>query len=855
MAPAETPVMRQYLAAKAEQPDAVLLFRLGDFYEMFHEDAKTASSVLGIVLTSRSKGEGRIPMAGIPHHSSQSYIHRLLKAGHRVAVCEQTQDPEEAEGLVDRAVVRVITPGTLLEEGILDEKRNNYLAAATPEGGLAWVDLSTGAFRLEVVSPSRLFDELVRLSPSETLVPSTLEQSDFADRARRATGGIVTSFHEWTFDRENAYRALTEHFGVKNLAGFGCEDGGPSIGAAGAALAYLKETQRGPIRHVSRLERCVGDERVFLDRQTQSALELTATIRGGERKGSLLWVLDRTQTPMGARLLREWITAPLRSADSVRGRLEAVKELHEVDLQPLLKPICDLERVLAKVGAGRASARDLVGLRDSLAALPKIRSLEFSSPLLRSARVGDHEELRSHLAQAIADDPPPLLTEGGLIRAGFDAELDRLRSLARDGKGWIAEFEARETRRSGIPSLKVGYNQVFGYYIEITNVHKEKIPADYLRKQTLKNAERYITPELKEYETAVLGAEERSKKTEHDLFLRVRERVAAEIPELQVTARSLAELDALASLARAARENDYVLPEVDDSTTLDIRDGRHPVLERVLEEKFVPNDVVIDEARILLITGPNMAGKSTYIRQAALLVLMAQIGSFVPAKSARIGLVDRIFTRVGSSDEIARGASTFMVEMNETANILNHATERSLLVLDEIGRGTSTFDGVSIAWAVTEHIHAKIKARTLFATHYHELTELGHALPGVRNCHVVVREWGDGIVFLHKIIEGMTDKSYGIHVARLAGIPREVVERAKVILAGLEALTLDEQDRPKFAARKPAPGEMQQLSLFAAASKSDPLREALAAVDVNQLTPLIALQKLAELAEQARKDR
>ncbi|MBI2898979.1 MAG: DNA mismatch repair protein MutS, partial [Planctomycetes bacterium] len=705
-----TPLMEQYSAIKGRHPSEILLFRLGDFYEMFFEDAKIASSVLGIVLTSRSKGEAKIPMAGIPHHSSKSYINRLLKAGHRVAVCEQTEDPEEADGLVDRAVVRVITPGTLLEEGILDEKRNNYLAAVTPDGGLAWVDLSTGTFRLEPVAPTRLFDELVRLSPSETLVPSALEDADFASRVRLAAGGIVTPFHDWTFDRDNAYRTLTEHFEVKNLAGFGCEDAGPAVRAAGAALAYLKETQRGPIRHVTRIERCVADDRLFLDRQTQSALELTETMRGGGREGSLLWVLDRTATAMGARLLRDWVTAPLRSVEAIRARLDAVRELQGRDVQPLLKPICDLERVLAKVGANRANARDLAALHDTLAALAPVRALKFESPLLRALRVGEHADLHGFLAKAIADDPPPVLTEGGLIRAGFDADLDQVRSAARDGKGWLAEFEAREIRRSGISSLKVGYTQVFGYYIEITNVHKERVPADYVRKQTLKNAERYVTPELKEYESTVLGAEERSKKMEVEIFGRVRDRVAEDIPELQATARALAELDALASLARVAMENDYVAPEVDDSTAFDVRDARHPVLEKVLEEKFVPNDVVIESAKILLITGPNMAGKSTYIRQAALLALLAQMGSFVPAKRARIGVVDRIFTRVGSSDEIARGASTFMVEMNETANILNHATERSLIILDEIGRGTSTFDGLSIAWAVAEHIIEQIGA-------------------------------------------------------------------------------------------------------------------------------------------------
>ncbi len=850
-----TPLMEQYAQIKAKHPNEILLFRLGDFYEMFYEDARTASRVLGIVLTSRTKGEKRIPMAGVPYHSAQSYINRLLKAGHRVAVCEQTQDPEEAQGLVDRAVVRVITPGTLVEESILEEKKNNYLAAVVEEGptaGLAWVDLSTGQFRLEDIPSDRVADELVRLSPAETLLPSSLAEAR-SERARAASGGIVTPFHDWTFDRDNAVRSLCEHFGVKTLAGFGCEELGPAVAAAGAVLAYLKETQRGPLGHLTRMERYVGQGRMFLDRQTQAALELVETLRTGERKGSLLWVLDRTRTPMGARLLRDWVTSPLMRAADVRARLDAVSELFEDEelrrgAQEALKSVFDLERALARVGAGRANARDLAGLRASLKPLPALAGLKFRSAALAGLRIRTHAELEAHLEKALADDPPHLLTEGGLIKKGFHEELDSLRSIASDGKSWIASFESREIQRTGIPTLKVGYNQVFGYYIEVTNVHRGKIPPDYVRKQTLKNAERFITPELKDRETLVLNAEDRARKLEYEIFQQVRARVAGEIAELQETARSLAELDALCSLAQAARENNYVRPEVEEGAAFEIRDCRHPVLEVVQEEKFVPNDVVLTPDKpILLITGPNMAGKSTYIRQAALAALMAQVGSFVPASKARIGLVDRIFTRVGAADDLTRGASTFMVEMNETANILNHATSRSLLILDEVGRGTSTFDGVSIAWAVTEHIHGRIGARTLFATHYHELTELANILPGVRNLHVAVKEWGEGIVFLHRIVEGPTDKSYGIHVAQIAGIPREVVERSRVILKRLEALTL--------AAGKPRAGDMAQLALFTAPPPppDDPLRRELAKLDTNRMTPLEALKKLAELSERARR--
>ncbi len=847
-----TPLMEQYAAIKRQHPGEILLFRLGDFYEMFYEDAKTASGLLGIVLTSRAKGEDRVPMCGIPYHSSQTYIGRLLKAGKRVAVCEQTQTPEEAEGLVDRAVVRVITPGTLIEESILDEKRNNYLAAFTPDGGLAWVDTSTGRFLLEDVAPGHLLDEIARLAPAETLVASEKD----VERAKVASGGIVTLWHEWAFEPGASRRDLAAHFGVANLAGFGCDELGASVGAAGAILAYLKETQRGPLKHIVRLEKHIAAGRLFLDRQTQSSLELTETQRAGERAGSLLWVLDRTQTAMGARLMREWVTSPLADLDAIRARQDQVAALvadrsRRGDVQTALKPIGDVERMLARVGAGRAHPRDLVGLRTSLAALPGLSRASGQS-------FEEHGTLRARLESAIVDEPPHLMTDGGMIRGGFDAELDKLRSIAHDGKAWLAAFEKSEVERTGIASLKVGFHRVFGYFIEVTNVHRERIPPDYVRKQTLKDAERFITPELKDYETQVLHADERSRKLEQEIFKRVRDLVANEIAPLQQTARAIAELDGIVSLAQVAEEHDYVRPVVDDSKLIEVRDGRHPVLEKLIREKFVPNDLVVGNGqRVLLITGPNMAGKSTYIRQAALLALMAQMGSFVPAKSARVGCVDRIFTRVGASDELTRNASTFMIEMNETANILNHATDRSLVILDEIGRGTSTYDGMSIAWAVTEHLHDRVGARTLFATHYHELTELGRVLPGVKNLHVDVKEWGESVIFLHRIVDGPTDKSYGIHVARLAGIPREVVERAKTILAGLEALTLDDKDRPRMA-KKPRPGDMEQLSLFAdmLKARSEPKVNALVAelakLDPNRMTPLEALAKLLELVGKAK---
>ncbi|HZN62679.1 MAG TPA: DNA mismatch repair protein MutS [Planctomycetota bacterium] len=860
-------LMEQYARIKRNHPGEILLFRLGDFYEMFHEDAQAASRVLGIVLTSRAKGEGKIPMCGVPAHSAQSYIDRLLKAGHRVAVCEQMQDPADADGVVDRAVVRVITPGTLVEESILDAKRANHLAAVAFDGdrcGLAWADTSTGRFLAREIESSRLLDEVARLAPAETLLPTTAAES-LPERLRAASGGIVTPWHDWVFDISSGREALQEHFGVATLRGFGCDELTIGLAAAGALLAYLKETQRGPLLHVRRIELYRESGRMILDAATQSALELRQTSRG-DRAASLLASLDRTSTAMGARLLGDWVMSPLAEVVPIRERQDAVQELvsdrrRRDDLSKDLGAACDLERVLARVGTGRAHPRDLAALRDTLGLIPNLRksAAELRSPLAKrvAGGLGDHSDLRDLLASALVDEPPHLLTEGGLIREGYHEELDRVRGIAKDGKGFLAAFQRDEIARTGIGSLKVGFNRVFGYYIEITNVHREKIPAGYIRKQTLKNAERYITPELKDHETQVLHADAESKDLERRLFIELRDRTAAHMDALQGTARALAELDALLSLASAAEAHGWTRPELTDEAALDIRDGRHPVLEALLADRFVPNDTVVpEEARILLITGPNMAGKSTYLRQTALIVLMAHMGSFVPATSARIGRADRIFARVGASDDLARNASTFMVEMSETANILNHATDRSLLILDEIGRGTSTFDGVSIAWAVVEHLHNRTKARTLFATHYHELTDLARALKGVRNLHVAVREWGDSVLFLHKILEGPTDRSYGIHVARLAGLPREVIERSKVILQGLEALTLAEGDRPRLETRKPRKGELSQLALFSKSApppKPSPIEEALRAIDVNGLTPVQAMARLAELVEQARK--
>ena len=744
---------------------------MGDFYELFFEDAKLASKVLGITLTSRSKGEGAIPMAGVPHHAADSYIRRLIKAGHKVAICDQLQDPEEATGVVDRGVTRIITPGTITEDTLLEDKSNNYLIAvleANTMMGLSWIDLSTGRFQVEDIRKEILFDEFARLNPSEVLLPeeTVRNNTSFMERIRAECDGIVTARPDWEFSKDTAYRILMEHFGTTSLEGFGCEDMGPALGAAGAVIQYLKETQKTSLKHIGKIQKYQADNRVLMDKATQQSLEITQTIRARDREGSLLSVIDQTKTPMGARLLREWIVSPLRVSAEIKYRQIGVKELSENsplrrELRDILGNIYDIERISTKISCGRANGRDLVSLKQSLSKLPALKEkVGFCmSDVLVSAeeQLDILDEVRTLIGTAIVPDPPPTIKDGGLIREGYDAALDELKYISKNGKSWIANFQAEEIARTGINSLKVGYNKVFGYYIEVTNVHKDNTPQTYIRKQTLKNAERFITPELKEYETKVLTADERAKDLEYDLFIQIREQVSGFTARLQRTSEAIALLDVLSTLANLAVENRYIMPEITDSLELKIIDGRHPVLDRRLAgESFVPNDINLDGTQdtIMVITGPNMAGKSTYIRQVALLILMAQMGSFIPAKEAVIGTVDRIFTRVGASDELSRGQSTFMVEMNETANILNNATERSLIILDEVGRGTSTFDGVSIAWAITEYIYQHIHARTLFATHYHELTELALLFAGIKNFNIAVKEWGDEIIFLRKIVEG-----------------------------------------------------------------------------------------------------
>ncbi|HJT34710.1 MAG TPA: DNA mismatch repair protein MutS [Pirellulales bacterium] len=850
-----TPMMQQYLDAKAACPECVLLFRMGDFYELFHDDAKLAARVLGLALTSRDKGENPVPMAGFPHHQLESYLGKLIAAGLRAAICEQVEDPRLAKGLVKREVTRVVSPGTVTDDALLDPHESNYLAALVPGEpvGLAWIDLSTGRFLAAQLPETRLSDELARIAPVELLLADEAEPP----AARGDERSVITRRPAWAFGHTAAQQALARHFGTQTLEGFGFDGHDvAAVRAAGAILDYLTETQKSSLGHIDRLTPYRLGQALEIDEATRRSLEITRTLREGRREGSLVEVLDRTVTAMGARLLGDWIANPLTSVAAISERLDAVAELLAHikladELRGQLQGIYDVERLLARVTTGRASPRDLGCLARTLRTLPTLKAkLTARQATLLTRLEGELDlcpEIRGKLDAALVDDCPLVSTEGGLIRPGFSAELDNLRELAAGGKQWIARYQAEEIQRTGIANLKVGFNQVFGYYLEITHTHRDKVPAGYIRKQTIKNAERYITPELKEYEEKVLAADEKAKELEHELFLELRYLVAAGARRLRSTAGALAQIDVLSALAELARDRGYCRPTVVEEPLLKVVDGRHPVLDvRLPEGTFVPNDVTAgpDEGTMLLITGPNMAGKSTYIRQVALMTLMAQMGSFVPAREAMLGVADRIFARVGASDELARGQSTFMVEMTETARILNTATERSLVILDEIGRGTSTYDGVSLAWAIVEYLHDRVGCRTLFATHYHELTDLAGSLAKVKNLNVAVREWQEEVVFLHKIVEGAADKSYGIHVARLAGVPREVLERAKQILARLEQEHLDEQGRPKLARKRMRVTDDLQLTLFAA--PENPLLDKIRQTDVNTLSPLAALALLKE---------
>jgi DNA mismatch repair protein MutS len=842
-------MMDQYQEAKARHPGMLLLFRMGDFYELFHDDAVTASRLIGLTLTSRDKV---VPMAGFRHQDLDAYLRKLLHAGQRVAICDQVEDAALAKGLVKREVTRVVTPGTLTEDDMLDPRRSNFLVALAPAHGkgatgAAWVDLSTGQFQAADVPRDKLADELGRLAPAEVLYSEAsgplAEVGALLEGLREALPGLsVTPRPDWTFDADSARAALMSHFGVTTLAGFGFDDHQPCLAAAGALLLYLRETLKADLGHLTRLRPRAGDRFLFLDEVTRRSLELTRTLRDGARAGSLLAVLDRTTTPMGARLLQEWIVAPLADHAAIDARLDAVAELKEEhalrqELRARLSEGFDLQRLTARVSTGRASPRDLAAVGRTLALLPKIKAKVTArrAALLRDleSRLELCPDLREAIESALVEAPPLSAKEGGVIRRGYDAALDELHAISTNGKDWIARFQAEEITRTGINSLKVGYNQVHGYYIEITHTHGDRIPPNYERRQTLKNAERYVTPELKEYEEKVLSAQEKIQQREFELFTALRERTAAQTGRLLQAGEVLAGLDVLAALAELAAERGYCRPELSDEPVLRIQDGRHPVLDQTMPAgTFVPNDLMMspDEGLVLLITGPNMGGKSCYIRQAALLTLMAQMGSFVPAKSAIIGLADRIFTRVGASDELSRAQSTFMVEMTEAANILNNATSRSLVILDEIGRGTSTYDGVSLAWSITEYLHDQVGCRTLFATHYHELAQLAERLPRLRNYNALVHEGADGIVFLHKMAPGGTDKSYGIHVAQRAGIPADVLSRAREVLTELETHHVNAPPARGGRIRRP---KLTPKSLFAGVE--DPVLQALRETELNGL--------------------
>ena len=859
-------MLRQFMGIKDAFPDAILFFRMGDFYEMFFEDARVAAKILGITLTSRGSFNGKkVPMCGIPHHAYQSYIGKLVDSGWKVAVCEQVEDPKTAKGIVKREVVRVVTPGSLVDEKEFDQKANLFMAAIWGENGvygLAHADLSTGEFRLtEINSFENLIEELGRIDPAELL----LSELDRETRREDFSRYRLEILNEETFDPRKADELLKEQLSVRSLIGFGCENMPSGITAAGALVAYLRETQKGFPPHIKEIVTYHMGEFMILDASTCTHLELLKTIRDQSTRGSLCQILDQSVTPMGSRLLKNWISYPLVHADPIQERLAAVARLKDDPalrqaLRSELKEIYDMARLNGKIAMKRANARDLLALKASILILPAVKDAASESSSILLSRLGSKLDVLHDVAclieEAIHEDPPVSIKDGGIIREGYSQDLDKLVTLSRDGKSWIAGFAASEKERTGINSLKVGFNKVFGYYIEISKANLNLAPEDYIRKQTLVNGERYITEALKRKEGEVLGAEEKRVALELEIFEEIRSRISLENQRIRETTEIIAWIDALAGLAETAERNNYTHPEINENTDLKIIQGRHPVIEQTVKgEEFVPNDIHMDaeKQQVIILTGPNMAGKSTILRQTALTVLMAQMGSFVPAKKAEIGIVDRIFTRVGASDDLAGGRSTFMVEMNETANILRHSSPRSLVVLDEIGRGTSTYDGLSIAWAVAEALHDRAGkgVRTLFATHYHELTELVVTKNRVKNFNIAVREWNDNIFFLRKLVPGGTSRSYGIQVARIAGLPEGVIERAMEILKNLEGDEVDETGRPRLAhtASRNEKGaqekSMVQLDLFG--SQDRELRKWIEDLNIDNMTPLEALMALNDL--------
>ncbi len=866
-----TPLMAQFHKIKNDHPDTILLFRVGDFFETFEEDAKTASRVLGITLTKRANGKaGQVPLAGFPHHAIDNYLPKLVKAGYRVAVCEQVENPKFAKGIVKREVVEVVTPGVVFSDKLLEHKKNNYLASVYLDensAGISYCDISTGEFFTFETSILKIPEQIETISPAEIIV-SKKQRSEIEVLLERQKLKIkVTKIDDWIYNDEYAKDTLKEHFKTKTLKGFGIDKLSSGIISAGSILHYLNDTQRSNLAHITKISLHNPSEYMYLDLSTKRNLEILYTIQEGQSEGSLFSVLDKTKTSMGARLLKKWINAPLRNKEQIEKRLQCVEDFTSNknlrnNLQNEFKEIGDLERLVSKVCTNRANPRELVYLKNSIRKIPLVKQLldQSNSEVLRviNTKLLDLDEVFDKVELAIVDEPPISLNDGGIIKAGFSPELDELRDLSLNAKNWIANLQKTERERANIPSLKVSYNKIFGYYIEISNTHKNKIPDNYIRKQTLVNSERYITPELKEYEDRILNAEENISNLEYRLFNEVRLAIANEAEQIQKNAQLIGMLDCYLSLAECASSYNYIKPEITDSEEIVITQSRHPVVEQILPagDKFTPNDYFLSnsDSQIIILTGPNMAGKSVYLRQIGLIVLLAQIGSFVPAENAIIGIVDRIYTRVGASDNISAGESTFLVEMQEAANILNNATSKSLILLDEIGRGTSTFDGLSIAWAITEYLHENpsANAKTLFATHYHELNEMAEIFPRIKNFKVEVREYDDKVIFLHKVSSGGADHSYGIQVAQMAGLPDFVTKRAKEILLNLEDKELTPYEVKKRKIQK-FQNEEYQISLFE--MKDDELRDEISEISVDQMTPIEALNRLNELKKKVRKEK
>lgn len=868
-----TPMMQHYLKTHEEYKDCILFYRLGDFYEMFFDDAKVVSKELELTLTGKSCGaEERAPMCGIPYHAAETYLTRLVKKGYKVAICEQVEDPKLAKGMVKREVTRVVTPGTTLNAQALDETKNNYIMCIAYIGdhyGISSADITTGDYYVtEVDSERKLLDEVNKYQPTEIICNEAFYISGIdIDDMKNRMGIVIYSLDAWYFSDETAQMTLKDHFKVSDLEGLGLADYDSGVVAAGALLKYLYETQKTTLSNLVAIHPYTTGKFMIIDSSTRRNLELVETLREKQKRGSLLWVLDKTRTAMGARTLRSFVEQPLIERTEIEERYDAIDEFNtnaitREEIREYLNPVYDLERLITRVTYQTANPRDLIAFRNSIHMLPPIKTLmsDFQSPLLKRLyeQLDTLDELYELIERSITEEPPLTLHDGGILKEGYNEEVDRLRKAKTDGKSWLADLEAKEREKTGIKNLKIKYNKVFGYYLEVTNSFKDMVPDYFTRKQTLANAERFITPELKELEDVILGAEDKLIVLEYELFREVRQKVADEVVRIQKTAKAVAQIDVFASLATVAEQNNYCRPKLNEKGLIDIKDGRHPVVERMIQnEMFVANDTYLDNGsnRVSIITGPNMAGKSTYMRQSALIVLMAQIGSFVPAKSAKIGIVDRIFTRVGASDDLASGQSTFMVEMSEVANILRNATSNSLLILDEIGRGTSTFDGLSIAWAVVEHISNPrlLGAKTLFATHYHELTELEGKLNSVNNYCIAVKEKGDDIVFLRKIVKGGADKSYGIQVAKLAGVPDNVIERAKEIVEELSNNDITEivqnisaEGSSKRSKPKLDEVDLEQISLLDTMDNDTILNE-LKELDLGQMTPIEAMNKLYEL--------